>query len=460
MDPTNVAKSQYVNVWKILLSSREFPYTPPPDVDLMWTHYQKGHMDDRALCDQACMVIRKDPLPLSGTQWSIHTNILMHKLNNEGRHDEARMWLVIKARRFPRDHEAFYNHGVILVTQLQNMKFSGAQSAMLPSLDGSPLVVSMEKYTGLFCKAAVSQYKRSITENPTGMAGYINLGGVLERTEPEGWLEEYREVYTLAVRHGLWYDAWQHPPHFVPSLASRPWHEPRKFALCLALEQAYPTIRKEYDAYLERLENRKEWDDADKTPGLSTVGGRAGAVHDGGLAKSGKWMEVPLFANQVQVKEYAEYFPETLRILQQSCGDATGLALSGGGDVIFSVITPGTRLRPHTGPTNARLTCHLGIHVPWRQEKLWVRCANETRGWEEGKCIVFDDSYEHEVAYEDPGLDAQGCLAKPRVVLLANFWHPDFAFKNDPDWQEKSTCEQMKGMQAEDLPKTQIMKVV
>lgn len=35
--------------------------------------------------------------------------------------------------------------------------------------------------------------------------------------------------------------------------------------------------------------------------------------------------------------------------------------------------------------------------------------------WTEGKCIVFDDSYEHEV-WNDSDQD--------RVVLLINFWHP------------------------------------
>lgn len=459
MDPKAVTKEQYANVWKMLLSSSDLPYTPPPDVEVMWSHYVQGHMDDRALCDQACMAIRQDPLPLAASQWNAHTYTLLNKLANQGRNDEARMWCVIKCLRFPRDSEAFYNHGVLLSKQLQDVKFSGVPSAWLPSLSGSPNVVSVAQYCTLFTKAAIGQYRRSIKENPKAMASYINLGGVFERNEPEGWLSDYRAMYAEGVRNGLWYDAWQHPPHFVRSLASKPWHEPRQFAMCVALEESYSTIREEYDAYLEKLANRKEWDDRDNTPGLSTVGGRAGAVHDGGLTKSGKWMEAPLFANQILVKEYAEYFPETLRILQQSCSDATGLALCGGGDVIFSVITPGTRLRPHTGPTNARFTCHLGIHVPRRRDEgLWIRCAAETRGWEEGKCMVFDDSYEHEVAYEDPGLDADGCLAKPRVVLLANFWHPDFAFKNDPDWQEKSTCEELRSAQPEDLPQTQIMK--
>ena len=30
-----------------------------------------------------------------------------------------------------------------------------------------------------------------------------------------------------------------------------------------------------------------------------------------------------------------------------------------------------------------------------------------------------------------------------RVVLLANFWHPEFQFKNEPDWMKKSSSKVM-----------------
>jgi aspartyl/asparaginyl beta-hydroxylase (cupin superfamily) len=36
--------------------------------------------------------------------------------------------------------------------------------------------------------------------------------------------------------------------------------------------------------------------------------------------------------------------------------------------------------------------------------------------WQEGKCLVFDDSFEHEVWNKS---DSE------RVVLLIQFWHPD-----------------------------------
>ena len=129
------------------------------------------------------------------------------------------------------------------------------------------------------------------------------------------------------------------------------------------------------------------------------MGDRPGALHDGGLRKSGKWQEVPLFTNCSMQREYTELFPQTTALLQRHGADATGLAFCGGGDVIFSVLTPGTRLRPHCGPSNARLTCHLAIRVPKSCEQgCYLRVGAEPkRGWEEGRCLVFDDSFEHEV---------------------------------------------------------------
>ena len=73
---------------------------------------------------------------------------------------------------------------------------------------------------------------------------------------------------------------------------------------------------------------------------------------------------------------------------------------------------PGTHLRPHCGSTNTRLTCHLGLLVPGGAT---IRCGTEAREWAEGECIVFDDSFEHEVWHEG---------SADRVVLLINFWHP------------------------------------
>ena len=84
--------------------------------------------------------------------------------------------------------------------------------------------------------------------------------------------------------------------------------------------------------------------------------------------------------------------------------------------VLFSRIRPGAKLRPHTGPTNARLTVHCGIQVP---PNVSITVGGERRTWEEGKCLVFDDAVEHHVEHHGtPGVD------EDRVVLLLHMWQP------------------------------------
>ena len=83
------------------------------------------------------------------------------------------------------------------------------------------------------------------------------------------------------------------------------------------------------------------------------------------------------------------------------------------GSHFFSRLAPGTHLSAHCGPSNFRLRCHLGLVVP---PGVRIRVADETREWREGECLIFDDSYEHEV-WHDGGAD--------RVVLICDLWHPD-----------------------------------
>ena len=76
---------------------------------------------------------------------------------------------------------------------------------------------------------------------------------------------------------------------------------------------------------------------------------------------------------------------------------------------------PGTHVWAHTGPTNCRLRAHLGLVVP-EKEKLRLRVGTQERTWEEGKVLVFDDSWEHEVWHN--GNDY-------RLILIIDVWHPE-----------------------------------
>lgn len=79
----------------------------------------------------------------------------------------------------------------------------------------------------------------------------------------------------------------------------------------------------------------------------------------------------------------------------------------------FHDLRPQAHIRPHCGPTNHRLRFHLGVSVPQASELV---VAGEARRWREGRVLLFDDSFVHEVSNND--------TAAARVVLLFDIWHP------------------------------------
>jgi aspartyl/asparaginyl beta-hydroxylase (cupin superfamily) len=61
------------------------------------------------------------------------------------------------------------------------------------------------------------------------------------------------------------------------------------------------------------------------------------------------------------------------------------------------------------------LRLHLGLLVPEHNGNLGIRIGSDSRSWNEGSVLIFDDAYEHE-AWNETG--------KPRVVLFVDFEKP------------------------------------
>ncbi len=83
-----------------------------------------------------------------------------------------------------------------------------------------------------------------------------------------------------------------------------------------------------------------------------------------------------------------------------------------GPEVLFSVFTSGTHLLPHRGVTNTRVVGHLPLVVP---PDCALRVGGENHVWQEGRVVVFDDTYEHE---------AWNRSDQVRVVLIFDLWNP------------------------------------
>ena len=71
-------------------------------------------------------------------------------------------------------------------------------------------------------------------------------------------------------------------------------------------------------------------------------------------------------------------------------------------------------LNPHNGPWSGILRMHLGVVVPGK-DKCTLINGGEAYCWEEGKTVLFDDTYEH-VAINDTN--------ELRAVLFLDIMRP------------------------------------
>lgn len=79
---------------------------------------------------------------------------------------------------------------------------------------------------------------------------------------------------------------------------------------------------------------------------------------------------------------------------------------------LFSVLGAGSHILPHTGMTNTRLVTHLPLLVPG---DCALRVADQRHDWQQGRCVTFDDTFEHE---------AWNNSDRTRVILLFDIWNP------------------------------------
>ena len=115
------------------------------------------------------------------------------------------------------------------------------------------------------------------------------------------------------------------------------------------------------------------------------------------------WDVFGLYAFGVKLRSNCLRCPETTRLVE----GIPGLRTAG-----FSILQPGTHIRPHVGYTNAVLRCHLGLVVP---DGCAMRVGADVRTWREGGCLIFDDTTEHEVWHRG---------TTPRAILLLDFARP------------------------------------
>ncbi len=106
------------------------------------------------------------------------------------------------------------------------------------------------------------------------------------------------------------------------------------------------------------------------------------------IAVDDKWRSFFFWGYGLRAEANCVRCPETARVLEQIPGLLSAL---------YSVTLAGARIPRHTGPTKAIITAHIGLIIPRRREDCRMQIGDHEVVWEEGRVVVFDDMYPHEV---------------------------------------------------------------
>jgi aspartyl/asparaginyl beta-hydroxylase (cupin superfamily) len=225
--------------------------------------------------------------------------------------------------------------------------------------------------------------------------------------EPQ-WPDAYRaqlahakrvsEEFSSAFRSYL-SDALAEKIDALPSALAERWHE----AVSLRARCSQPYVSESNQLHVPRLPAIPFYDPAD-FPFFRDLEAKTDVIREELLAST-----LQLWRYGEPLQENLEKCPETAKALQEA-----PLATIDGvcPNALFSALAPNTHIPPHHGESNARLVAHLPLIIP---EKCFIRVGFETREWNVGEILVFDDTLEHEARNDSDEL---------RVVLIFDVWNP------------------------------------
>jgi hypothetical protein len=194
----------------------------------------------------------------------------------------------------------------------------------------------------------------------------------------------------------------QQPTSFYfPGLPQRQFYEAHEFDWAAPFEAATPDMVAELEALLDRQQ-------AGFAPYVQTRPDRPAAANP--LRDDPAWGAHYLWEDGALVPDHAADAPATLRALELA---PMPVITQRSPMALYSLLRPGTHIKPHNGMLNTRLICHLPLIT---NPDCAIRVGNETRGWEQGKLLIFDDSIEHEAW--NRGNDT-------RIILLFEIWRPE-----------------------------------
>jgi aspartyl/asparaginyl beta-hydroxylase (cupin superfamily) len=148
----------------------------------------------------------------------------------------------------------------------------------------------------------------------------------------------------------------------------------RDFLWASGLEAHWTDIRRELDAVLERR---------DALPNFQDISTDQATITD-----DDRWKTYFLYGFGFRSDANCDRCPETARLVAAVPGMQTAM---------FSILAPGKHIPDHNGPYKGVIRYHLGLKVPRDADRCRIRVGESYAIWSEGKSLIFDDTYEHEV---------------------------------------------------------------
>jgi aspartyl/asparaginyl beta-hydroxylase (cupin superfamily) len=149
---------------------------------------------------------------------------------------------------------------------------------------------------------------------------------------------------------------------------------PQQFSWTEELEANWEIIREELTQILNKL---------DTVPNFQDI-----SPDQYDVTNDNRWKTYFLYAYGIKAQKNSERCPETTRLIEEIPGMKTAF---------FSILLPHKHIPEHKGPHKGLLRYLLALKVPKVKENCRIRVGNEVRHWEEGKSLMFDDTFPHEV---------------------------------------------------------------
>jgi len=124
------------------------------------------------------------------------------------------------------------------------------------------------------------------------------------------------------------------------------------------------------------------------------------------ITQDNLWKTYILYGYGYKAEKNCERCPETTKLIEKIPGMKTAL---------FSILLPHKHLPEHRGPYKGLIRYQLGLIIPQPNNKCRIRVGEDIKYWEEGKSLLFDDTFPHEVWNDTNSI---------RVVLFMDIVRP------------------------------------